>query len=72
MLDIVLRMVSLFTVKQKLQTKERKIKPPPVASTNAFDVHTIMNNALESHRKFIEDSSSEDESEFTDSDSDWD
>ncbi|CAG2254006.1 unnamed protein product [Mytilus edulis] len=66
---------SLLAIKKNLkQAKERKTPAQSVKTqTDQLDVNTIMNRALEGHRKFIEDSSSdEDDSDFSDSDSDWD
>ncbi|CAC5355968.1 unnamed protein product [Mytilus coruscus] len=66
---------SLLAIKKNLkQAKERKTPAQTMKTqTNQLDVNTIMNRALEGHRKFIEDSSSdEDDSDFSDSDSDWD
>ncbi|CAC5355965.1 unnamed protein product [Mytilus coruscus] len=65
---------SLLAIKKNLkQAKERKTPAQTMKTqTNQLDVNTIMNRALEGHRQFIEYSSSdEDDSDFSDSDSDW-
>ncbi|XP_063403072.1 actin-binding protein WASF2-like isoform X2 [Mytilus trossulus] len=66
---------SLLAMKKNLkQSKDRKTPTQSVKSnSNHMDVTTIMNRALENRRKFTEDSSSDgDDSEFSDSDCEWD
>ncbi|XP_076076427.1 uncharacterized protein LOC143047273 isoform X2 [Mytilus galloprovincialis] len=66
---------SLLAMKKNLkQSKDRKTPTESVkSSSNHMDVTTIMNRALENRRKFTEDSSSDgDDSEFSDSDCEWD
>lgn len=66
---------SLLAMKKNLkQSKDRKTPTQPVKSnSNHMDVTTIMNRALENRRKFTEDSSSDDDdSEYSDSDCEWD
>lgn len=62
---------SLIKMKEKLKQAKERTTAPAKSNPNQFDVHSIMNKALENHRKFIEESSSEDESLYSDSDSDW-
>lgn len=66
-----------FTISVKKNLKQSKDRKTPTqsvkSSSNHMDVTTIMNRALENRRKFTEDSSSDgDDSDFSDSDCEWD
>lgn len=66
-----------FTISVKKNLKQSKDRKTPTQSvksnSNHMDVTTIMNRALENRRKFTEDSSSDgDDSDFSDSDCEWD